>query len=251
MLALLRLAAAHFVGDFVLQPRWLLTRQRAPRWLALHAVIHAALYFAVLAPAPRSLSEAAAAAVILAGVHAAIDFVTVRFSDDGVVAFCVDQAAHLAVIVAVASWLPTAPLPTARIAAALLASPMLYLYVGGYVAIVPAAGHFVQRVSAHFLKRIDRTVVALKPGLPDAGKYIGWLERSLIVTFVLVGHAEVIGFLIGAKAVIRYPEMKSDDREHFADYFLIGTMTSVGLAIAGGLVLLQVARMLEATGAPG
>jgi hypothetical protein len=39
--------------------------------------------------------------------------------------------------------------------------------------------------------------------------------------------------------VIRYPELKADDKGHFADYFLIGTMTSVGLA------LLQIGRALQ------
>ena len=113
------------------------------------------------------------------------------------------------------------------------------------MAIVLGAGHLVQRISASFLNRIDKSVLALKPGLPDAGKYIGWLERSLIVTFLLIGHGEVIGFLVGAKAVIRYPEMKDDGKGHFADYFLIGTMTSVGLALAGGLILLQIGHRLR------
>jgi len=212
-------------------------------WLGIHAAIHCALYFAALAPRP--VSEAAKAAILLAGVHAIIDFLKVRLFKDGVVVFCVDQAAHLLSIVVVASLLPTAPLHGWRIATTLAASPLLYLYVGGYVAIVLGAGHLVQRISGHFLKRIDETVLASKPGLPEAGKYIGWLERSLIMTFLLVGHAEVIGFLVGAKAVIRYPELKADDKGHFADYFLIGTMTSVGLALAGGLILLQVGRVLQ------
>jgi hypothetical protein len=181
---------------------------------------------------------------LLALIHAAIDFLKGLRTEDGIVIFCVDQAAHLLSVIFVASLLPTAPLHSWRIVTTLGASPLLYLYAGGYIAVVLGGGHFVQRISGYFLKRIDGAEREQKPGIPEVGKYIGWLERSLILTFLLLGRAEVIGFLVGAKAVIRYPEMKGDDKGHFADYFLLGTMTSVGLALAGGLILIQVARIL-------
>ena len=74
-----------------------------------------------------------------------------------------------------------------------------------------------------------------KPGLPAAGKYIGWLERALIITFLVTGNPQAIGLLIAAKALVRYPEIKEDTKGHFAEYFLIGTLTSVSLALFAGL----------------
>jgi hypothetical protein len=84
----------------------------------------------------------------------------------------------------------------------------------------------------------------LKPGLPSAGKYIGWLERILILTFVIGGYHEAIGFLLAAKAVARYPEIKEDTHGHFAEYFLIGTLTSVGLALLAGMAVLRIGPLL-------
>jgi len=45
--------------------------------------------------------------------------------------------------------------------------------------------------------------------------------------------------LIAAKALARYPEIKEDKKGHFAEYFLIGTLTSVSLALFAGLVLMK------------
>jgi len=69
-----------------------------------------------------------------------------------------------------------------------------------------------------------------------AGEVIGVLER--MVTFVLVasGAFTAVGFVIAAKAAARFPLFKD---EAFAEYFLIGTLTSVGLALLLGLLVLS------------
>lgn len=68
-----------------------------------------------------------------------------------------------------------------------------------------------------------------------AGEVIGVLER--MVTFVLVasGAFTAVGFVIAAKAAARFPLFKETA---FAEYFLIGTLTSVGLALLLGLLVL-------------
>jgi hypothetical protein len=65
------------------------------------------------------------------------------------------------------------------------------------------------------------------------GEVIGILER--LVTFVLVvsGALPAIGFVIAAKAAARFPLFKE---KAFAEYFLIGTLSSVGLALLFGLL---------------
>jgi len=46
---------------------------------------------------------------------------------------------------------------------------------------------------------------------------------------------EFIGYIFAAKSIARYPEMK--DGTHFAEYYLIGTLTSISIAFFGGLLL--------------
>jgi hypothetical protein len=69
-----------------------------------------------------------------------------------------------------------------------------------------------------------------------AGEVIGVLER--MATFVLVasGAFTAVGFVIAAKAAARFPLFKETA---FAEYFLIGTLTSVGLALLFGLLVLS------------
>ncbi|HEY7522369.1 MAG TPA: DUF3307 domain-containing protein [Candidatus Limnocylindrales bacterium] len=65
------------------------------------------------------------------------------------------------------------------------------------------------------------------------GATIGILERLLIVVFVLTGSQAAVGFVIAAKTLARFRLL--DDR-NFAEYYLLGTLASVAVAVASGLV---------------
>ncbi|WP_181306372.1 DUF3307 domain-containing protein [Rufibacter sp. XAAS-G3-1] len=63
--------------------------------------------------------------------------------------------------------------------------------------------------------------------LKEAGRWIGIIERMLIITFVLLEQYEAIGLLIAGKSIIRFKE--SDQRK--SEYFLFGTLLSISLSI--------------------
>lgn len=66
------------------------------------------------------------------------------------------------------------------------------------------------------------------PTPAQVGATIGVIERLLIVVFVLVGADAAIGFVVGAKTIARFKQL--DDRD-FAEYYLLGTLASVSIAI--------------------
>lgn len=68
-----------------------------------------------------------------------------------------------------------------------------------------------------------------------AGEVIGVLERLVAFVLVVSGALTAVGFVIAAKAAARFPLFKE---KSFAEYFLIGTLTSVGLALLLGLLVL-------------
>jgi hypothetical protein len=79
---------------------------------------------------------------------------------------------------------------------------------------------------------------AVREALPRAqtarvGATIGILERLLIVVFVLTGSEAAIGFVVAAKTLARFRLL--DDRD-FAEYYLLGTLGSVTVAIVTALV---------------
>jgi Protein of unknown function (DUF3307) len=135
---------------------------------------------------------------------------------------------------------------------------------GGRVTPAPAAGPVPARAPASMVRRwsvrigpLDARIEA-EPDRPSAGTEsdapgpaplppsarvgatIGILERILIVVFVLTGSEAAIGFVVAAKTLARFRLL--DDRD-FAEYYLLGTLASVAVAIITALV----ARLALAT----
>jgi hypothetical protein len=177
--------------------------------------------------------------IALAIIHKLLDYGKAQLSNEGWLAFTLNQAAHFAVVGLASVWLTVSWAGTADVVVSTLRSRRLYLYLVAYVAVVFGGNYLVQHVTQSFLKKVQTNLAALKPGLPNAGKYIGWVERFLILTFVVGGYDTAIGFLLAAKALARYPEIREDTKGHFAEYFLVGTLTSVGLALVAGIGVKQ------------
>jgi hypothetical protein len=100
--------------------------------------------------------------------------------------------------------------------------------------------------SANFVVRIlvDLTGVEVAPDDDDAepraktrvglkgGRFLGPIERIMILALGLAGQFGAIAAVVGAKSIIRYPEIsKSNDGGKTAEYFLIGSGLSWGLAL--------------------
>lgn len=66
------------------------------------------------------------------------------------------------------------------------------------------------------------------------GKYIGMLERLMIITLTAQNAVGSIAFILTAKSVARFKEL--ENRE-FAEYYLTGTLASTTLALIGGLLI--------------
>ena len=75
---------------------------------------------------------------------------------------------------------------------------------------------------------------ALPSGAPARiGATIGAFERLLIVAFILVNATAAVGFVIAAKTIARFKQL--DDRG-FAEYYLLGTLASVTVAIGSAII---------------
>lgn len=75
--------------------------------------------------------------------------------------------------------------------------------------------------------------------LPNAGKYIGIIERLFVLLFIIMGRWDAIGLLITAKSVFRFNDLKATNNRKLTEYILIGTFLSFGIAILTGLVYLS------------
>ena len=71
-------------------------------------------------------------------------------------------------------------------------------------------------------------------GLRSAGMVIGIVERIMVLTFVLVDQYTAITVIFAAKSIARFNELK--DRK-MAEYYLIGTLSSITFALLVGIVV--------------
>src|SRR5690606_32302350 len=74
--------------------------------------------------------------------------------------------------------------------------------------------------------------------LPNAGKYIGMLERLLVFGFIVLQQWAAIGWLVTAKSVFRFSDLSRAKDRKLTEYILIGTLLSFGFAILIGIIYL-------------
>ena len=94
-------------------------------------------------------------------------------------------------------------------------------------------GPLVGRLEPDAPRRGPRTEQRSAASPARIGEAIGVLERLLIVGLVLTGAVATIGLVIAAKTLARFKQL--DDRE-FAEYYLLGTLASVTVAVLSALV---------------
>ncbi|MDO6735630.1 DUF3307 domain-containing protein [Octadecabacter sp. 1_MG-2023] len=211
---------AHVLADFVFQTKRMVDTKRHPATLALHAAL-------VLVTAQAATGQLAAPELlVLAAAHIAIDCIKTYGNFRGITAFAVDQAAHIATLAAVACYAPDL-WATGQWAAYPQALPAMILATGAIVSLI-AGQHAVALLMKPHSMRIRNN------GLRDGGRQIGLLERGLIFVFILTGLPLGVGFLVGAKSVLRFGTASRDQRT--AEYVIIGTLASFGWAIVAALL---------------
>lgn len=116
---------------------------------------------------------------------------------------------------------------------AMFYSPMVTIVLLAMFLAVFAASDWVERFMKHWS---DEALV--DQGLPSAGKWIGRLERFLIVCCLLAGQPAGVAVLVTAKGILRFGEIKDDkDQQHqrkMVEYILIGSMFSYAIALSIG-----------------
>lgn len=110
----------------------------------------------------------------------------------------------------------------------------------GLLASVFIGGVIVEQVLEPHTETL-RAKTALLPHEPTeikalvgAGMLIGWLERAILFSLVLAGQSTAAVLTLTAKSVARFPALRRNE-EGFAEYFLIGSLTSLVMALAPAL----------------
>jgi hypothetical protein len=85
---------------------------------------------------------------------------------------------------------------------------------------------------------MDGSTASIYRSLENAGQLIGMIERVLVLVFIFVGQWEGVGFLLAAKSVFRFGDLKDARDTKLTEYVLIGSLLSFGMAIITSLIAL-------------
>lgn len=240
---------AHAVADFVFQPDNVVASKRRSKLRGY--VQHGVVVFTCHAVAFHlyGLRTAIFLGVAISLVHVVIDWLKTlahsRLSPvKSLAVFVADQLAHVVTILA--AWevirveLPDGPvlfyrnmlLPktVASLAPAWTALGVsldrALVIVVAYVLVIFGGATFVRQVLDAFCAGVETRLST------SAGRYIGMAERTLMLTLVFVNAFSSLAFVLTAKSLARFQEL-NDMR--FAEYYLVGTLTSASVALVTGI----------------
>ncbi|NNJ88861.1 MAG: DUF3307 domain-containing protein [Eudoraea sp.] len=228
MIVFVKLLLAHLLGDFLLQPtKWVIHKEAnkiGSKYLYAHVLIHFFLVLIVFFDISYWKI-----ALVIALSHYVIDLgklYSSKWFSNKSISFFIDQAFHIVIIFGCAYYGNVIG----------QASYLLGLMDWGLITAI----FFLTTPSAIImnilLEKMSSQIPLDHKSLPNAGKYIGMIERLFVFIFVITGRWEGIGLLITAKSVFRFNDLKESNSRKLTEYILIGTLLSFGLAIITGLI---------------
>ena len=221
----LSLLLAHLLGDFLLQPTTWVKDKKKKKIKSKYLYYHVGLHLFLLLITTQFASRYLFAVILIAISHFGIDCAKLYFEKKKTekIWFFIDQLLHLIVIVLVVNYYYPIQFSIANLYSqqnlALITALVMVTYVSAIV---------LKVLLSKWSEQIIKTDTA---NTNNAGKYIGILERLFIFFFVLIDFWEGIGFLLAAKSIFRFGDLKESKDVRLTEYILIGTLLSFGLGI--------------------
>lgn len=234
----LALFLAHLIGDFVLQTEQMaLKKGHVFGWLILHALELGLLTWLFCW---RFDAWPVVAVVFL--THLVFDWVKPRLKGHPLKWYAVDQIAHVVTLGVCAAWMVKS-LPLASMPISAILPPSAQVILAAYLTILRP----LTIGMGLFLKPwLDELAAANGgahagsegpiTGLTRSSEWIGNLERLFVLTAVLAQIEYLVAGLLVAKAIMRAPELFRSEQRRRADYIILGTFGSVGLAFLVGVL---------------
>ena len=224
------LVTAHLVGDYVLQTDRM--AQSKYRWsvLLVHGLLQGAVAYLL---AGRWVAWELF--VVTSLTHVLIDRARISFRGGRSIALAIDQVAHLAVVGGLVFMSDSAQAWSAGTVWFGSSYLRFLVVIAGAVLCVRVAGVVIGYWVHPYLTQIEQkqsadSAAPSNRGLTNGGRVIGQWERALIFIFIGLGQTGAVGFLVAAKSIFRFGELKDRENRMEAEYITIGTLMSFGWA---------------------
>ncbi len=224
---LTKIILAHFLTDFILQPTsWVKERNEkhfASPMLYVHGIVTALVAFAITGFVYWQV------ALFILVTHICIDGWK-SYQKDSFSYFIKDQLLHLLVLLC--CWYFTfISFEKVEVAWKLINNNLqIWKMIAAFIFVTTPAGILIGQFTKQWQDKIGNA-----DSLDNAGKWIGIIERIIVLIFVLKGDYAAISLLLAAKGIIRFNE--KDRPEIKTEYLVIGTLLSICIAIIAGLIV--------------
>ncbi len=224
---------AHLVADFILQPHsWSLMKKQ--NIVTRHHLWHALIVF--FCSYTLSLDYGYVGyALILVVIHFLTDVVKstlqIKTNQKDNVLFFLDQSVHLIAILFISV------LYNNHCGIHFIVDiPLKYiLVVAGFAFCAKPSNILIKNIFDSFSISVPQPISYQREeenrDLPNAGKLIGIMERSLVLALILVNQYSAVGLIIAAKSILRFKDNTKNE------YVLVGTLLSFGIAIIAGVLI--------------
>jgi hypothetical protein len=230
MILFIKLLLAHLLGDFIWQPNSWVIHKEANKYKSIYLYLHILLhgFLAVIVVGEISFI---AYAIFIAVTHGIIDLIKLSFQKNKTKRtwFVVDQIAHLLILIGVVLLYQNDKLIFTGI------DNRFWILITGIILVTKPTSIFIKIIISIWNPESQNS--HQDNSLANAGNYIGILERLFVVCFILTGHFEAIGFLLAAKSIFRFGDLKEAKDRKLTEYVMIGTLISFGIAILIGLIM--------------
>ena len=229
MIIITKLLLAHLLGDFLLQPTsWVLDKEnkkQKSKYLYFHTLLHGILAWLLVGEIAFGWF-----ALALAVTHGFIDFLKLQFQKDNTKRnwFVADQMLHLITILIIASFYKNLTVDFTFF------NNQFWILITGILFLTKPSSIIIKNIISIWTPESKNKN---DDSLENAGNYIGIFERLFVFCFILTGHFEAIGFLLAAKSIFRFGDLKEAKDRKLTEYVLIGTLLSFGIALLTGLLV--------------
>lgn len=230
MILFIKLLLAHLLGDFIWQPDSWVAHKEAHKHKSIYLYLHILLH-GILAAVLAGEISFIPYAVLIAVTHGIIDLIKLHFqkNKNKRTWFVVDQIAHLLILIGITLLYENENIDF------LWFDNRFWILLTGILLVTKPASIFIKTIISIWSPESQNS--HQDNSLASAGNYIGILERLLTACFILTGHFEAIGFLLAAKSIFRFGDLKEAKDRKLTEYVMIGTLISFGIAIITGLIL--------------
>lgn len=224
----------HVLGDFYFQTESMAgNKKKKQSWIWLHGVLY--LSAMVVCCWTFGGSKLILPAVCAGAAHFAIDYIKFFWDKkNGTVCkiFIADQILHIITIILTAIFIILLYGTAYENRVLYKIAEIMGLEIQNAVAWLAAALAIHKPVNiaiASILNVYRPESKEKKQDDRNAGRFIGTLERAIILMFIFLRQYSAIGLVLTAKSIARYNKIAED--EGFAEYYLLGTLMSTAAVI--------------------